>query len=268
MKKMTRNLLALPFGALLIGTYALFTWPRISEAADTTQPAPVTALSAQGLEIVEKFDAPSGLTGYAATVQGRPIAIYVTSDRKHAIVGTLVDAAGKDMTSGPLERIVAGPQGEKAWKQMESAAWVLDGSKDAKTIVYEFTDPNCPYCHKFWEVARPWVDAGKVQIRHVMVGILKSDSAPKAATILAAKDPAAAFARAEREYGQGGIKVADNIPDSAHKKVAANNELMQSLGYFATPTILYKKANGEIGVKQGLPQGKDIDAILGSKPTH
>lgn len=267
MKRFTRVSRAIPLAALLIGAYALIAWPHTSNAADTPLPKPIAAAADQGLVIVGTFDAPAGLKGYAATAQGQPLAIYLTKDGQYAIVGTLLDAQGKNLTAEPLERIVSGPQSAKAWKQLQSAAWVRDGSKDATAIVYEFTDPNCPYCHKFWKASRPWVDAGKVQIRHVMVGILKADSASKAATILAAKDPAAAFERAERDYSQGGIRVASDIPESAREKVAANSQLMQSLGYFATPTILYKKANGEVSVKQGLPQDKDIESILGSKPS-
>lgn len=103
-----------------------------------------------------------------------------------------------------------------------------------------------------------------MQIRHIIVGILKADSVAKAATILAADDPKAAFNRGERNYDHGGIEVADDIPDTARKKVAKNNELMNALGYFATPTILYKQANGAVAVKQGLPQGSENIAIFGS----
>ncbi len=226
-------------------------------------PDPVAALSSHGVEVIDTFDAPGNLTGYAATLQGRPVAVYLTEDGKQAILGTMVGAQGEDLSAGPLERIVSGPQSEKAWAQLESAAWVRDGSKDAGTIIYEFTDPNCPYCHQFWQQARPWVKAGKVQIRHVLVGILKQDSAPKAATILAADDSAVAFARSEQNYDQGGLKVADNIPDVARQKVAENNALLKSLGYFATPTILYKTDNGDVSVKQGLPQGSEVSKILG-----
>ena len=49
--------------------------------------------------------------------------------------------------------------------------------KDAPGTVYVFTDPNCPYCSKFWADARPWVDSGAVVLRHVMVGILTPTSA-------------------------------------------------------------------------------------------
>jgi len=265
MKRLSRVLLALPLAALVVGTYVLVAWPDRSDAADPTLPGPVAALADRGLNIVEKFDAPSGLTGYAATFQGRPMAIYLTKDGKHAILGTLLDAKGSDMSAEPLERIVSGPQNKNAWDKLESSYWVGDGSNDAEVIVYEFTDPNCPYCHKFWQAARPWVKAGKVQIRHVLVGILKADSAPKAATILGADDPGAAFTRSEQNYARGGIQVAADIPDEARKKVAANNELMSSLGYSATPTILYKTDNGEVRVKQGLPQGQEIEAIFGGQ---
>ncbi len=51
-----------------------------------------------------------------------------------------------------------------------------DGKDNAPKIIYMFSDPNCPYCNRFWQLARPWVDSGKVQIRHIMVGILSHDS--------------------------------------------------------------------------------------------
>ena len=41
---------------------------------------------------------------------------------------------------------------------------------------------------------------------------------------------------------------------------------MEALGYFATPTILYRKTNGDIGLKQGMPRGDDVEKILGPKP--
>lgn len=263
MKRSMQVLFAAPLAALAVAAYVLLPWSGTESTLDTALPGPIAALSDRGLKIVDKFDAPSGLTGYAATFQGRSIAIYLTGDKRHAIVGTLVDAQGKDMTTEPLQKIVSGPQAEKAWAQLEAAAWVRDGSKDAKTIIYEFTDPNCPYCHNFWQMARPWIAAGQVQIRHVLVGIIKPDSVPKAATILAADNPEVALTRNEHNFQQGGIKVANSIPDAARKKVAANSALMESLGYFATPTILYQTKSGTVGVIQGLPQGDDIQKIFG-----
>lgn len=256
MKRSPRALLTLSLATLATSAGA--------DISPAELPDPVAAITGHGVEVIDTFDAPGNLTGYAATLRGKPVAIYLTEDGQQAILGTMIGAQGEDLSAEPLERIVSGPQGEKAWEQVESADWVRDGSEDAEVIIYEFTDPNCPYCHQFWQQARPWVNAGKVQIRHILVGILKQDSAPKAATILAAEDPSAALNRSERNYDQGGIEVADNIPDTARQKVADNNALMKSLGYFATPTILYKKANGDVSVKQGLPQGSEVTEIFGS----
>ena len=269
MTRLTRMLLAVPLAAVVAGAYVLLAWAGPSDAdndRDADRPAPVAALADRGLEIVDRFEAPGGLTGYAATFQGRPMAIYLTPDGEHALLGTLVDSDGTDLTAEPLERIVSGPKNNDAWDQLADSTWVRDGDEDAERIVYELTDPNCPYCNQFWQTARPWVEAGDVQIRHVMVGILKADSVPKAATIVAADDPSAALERHEQNYAVGGITAADDIPESARDKVTANNDLMSALGYFATPTILYRDANGEIAVKQGMPRGDEIEQILGPKP--
>ncbi|CAM5602480.1 hypothetical protein SSTU70S_03334 [Stutzerimonas stutzeri] len=45
----------------------------------------------------------------------------------------------------------------------------------------------------FWKQARPWVESGKVQLRHIMVGMLRADSAGKSAALLSASKPEAAL---------------------------------------------------------------------------
>src|SRR5690554_7757227 len=192
------------------------------------------------------------------------MAIYLTADGKYTIVGTLFDSKGKDISEEKLQSTVYGVSAGKTWELLEASHWVLDGSKDAAVIVYEFTDPNCPFCHKFWQAARPWVDAGKVQIRHVMVGIIRPDSPHKAASILAADNPSEAFARSHERYNRGGAEIANNIPRKAKEQVVENNALMKSLGYFATPAIVYENKTGLFGVKQGLPQGDELIEIMGS----
>lgn len=258
---MKKILLAVSAAVTVVGALMVNAW---ADKQTDKLPAPVAALLDIGIEVVERFDAPSGLTGFGATYEGRPLAIYLTEDGKHAIVGKLFDSQGQDLTEKALERIVAAPGAEKAWELLENSHWVLDGSADAEVIVYEFTDPNCPFCHKFWKSARPWVEAGKVQIRHVMVGIIRPDSPHKAASILSADNPSEAFARSQERYNRGGAKIADNIPRTAKEQVIENNALMKSLGYFATPTIIYKNKTGLFGVKQGLPQGDELIEIMGS----
>lgn len=231
-------------------------------AGDT--PAPIQALEQQGLSMHGTFEASEGMTGYAASYQGTPVAIYLTPSGKHAIVGTLIDGQGSDLTAAPLSRLVANRSQQNAWKKLANATWVRDGDKNAPRIIYMFTDPNCPYCHRFWQAARPWVKAGKVEIRHVLVGLLKPSSTPKSATILAAKTPSAAFDRLEQNYASGGVKPMSNLPPDPVHQVSDNTNLMKSLGLHATPVIFYRKPNGHVAVKQGLLQGQALIDAMGS----
>lgn len=79
------------------------------------------------------------------------------------------------------------------WDKLKDSAWIADGSDSAEKFVYVFTDPNCPYCKRLWNDARPWVDAGKIQLRHVMVGTLGESSQKKAAYLLSTENPEAAL---------------------------------------------------------------------------
>jgi len=241
----------------LISALALAATPAWSQPENL--PAPVEALVDQGLTVHERFEAPDGLTGYAASAQGQPVAIYVTESGQHAIVGNLVDAEGNNLSSEPLEEFVKGPQDAAVWQRLEDSHWILDGSSDAPRTVYVFTDPNCPYCKRFWDAARPWVEAGDVQLHHIMVGVLKSDSPAKAATLLGADDPNAAFTAHNR-----GDEVAPSAqPADIEQQVQDNNTLMRELGLRGTPAIVYHQ-DGKLEVAQGMPNEEKMRAVMGS----
>ena len=228
-------------------------------------PAPIKALEAQGVEVVGTFKAPGGLTGYAGVVEMQPLAIYLTADGKQAIVGTMIDAKGNNLSQPALEKLVSKPMTERIWKQLEQSTWVGDGKNNAPRIVYTFTDPNCPYCNKFWNDARPWITSGKVQLRHVMVAILGPTSPGKAAAILAAKDPQAALTQHEQQHAKGGIQPLSPIPEKTRAQLEANQKLMQQLGSSATPTTFYKDASGKLQVIQGAPPADMLPKILGPR---
>lgn len=227
-------------------------------------PAPIKALEAQGVEVMGTFKAPGGLTGYAGLARQQPLAIYVTPDGEQAIVGTMIDAKGVELSEEPLNRLVNKPLTERTWKQLEASAWIADGAKSAPRVIYTFTDPNCPYCNKFWNDARPWVKAGKVQIRHVMVAILGPTSPGKAAALLSAPDPQAALTQHEQKQG-GGAKPLAQISPKVSAQLDANYKLMQQLGFAATPTILYKDDDGYLKGMQGAPSADMLNQILGPR---
>lgn len=229
-------------------------------------PAPLEALEAQGVEIVQEFSAPDGLTGYAAQMRGESFAIYVTEGGQHALVGTLLDSEGNDMSSATVQALVEGPRLKANWDRLVESEWVLDGNKDADNVVYAFTDPNCPFCHKFWEASRPWIEAGQAQVRHIMVGILRPSSPGKAGAILAADDPSKALAEHEQSYDKGGVKPLEEIPDDIRTTLTDNYRLMDAVGARATPTLVYKTADGEVHMVRGLPSPDKMTEMFGPKP--
>ncbi len=262
-------------------TPRLVTWLLLATTVGPAlaQPLPeaVQALEKRGLTIVGSLPNQAGLTAFASYTGQQSVALYLTQDGRHVIAGTLFDAAGADLTSAALHKAVARPMSDGPWRQLEASHWIADGRSDARTV-YVFTDPNCPYCNKLWSDARPWVDAGKVQLRHVIVGILTPTSAGKAAALLASKDPAAMLAAYEgknapatasalaggrpRPLGDGALKPLLNIAPAQQAQLDANERLMATLGLQATPAIAWRDEKGALRVLQGLPEG-GLAMILG-----
>ncbi|MGP9664630.1 thiol:disulfide interchange protein DsbG [Halomonas sp. AOP22-C1-8] len=235
---------------------------NISQANEL--PAPVQALADQGWEIHGQFDAPGGLSGFGASAQGQEIAIYLTPDGEHAIVGTLTDHQGENLTEAQLDQHVRAVLEAETWQLLEDSHWIQDGSTEAPRVIYTFTDANCPYCQAFWKKTRPWVEAGEVQLRHIMVGILAPDSPAKAATLLAADDPSAALKRHE----EGEAITASAQPRDIEEQVYTNNQLFDALGLYATPTSAFQRevANGVVRIDriQGMPEDAQLIELMGS----
>ncbi|WP_395517560.1 thiol:disulfide interchange protein DsbG [Pseudorhizobium flavum] len=252
------------FAALLFGSA-----PQIAAAEDIPQPQEypriLKVIEQQGITILGEMKVPGGLRAFAAKAGAQPLALYLTPDGEHVVVGTLVDAAGQDMAETQLKEMVEAPITEEGWQKLEQSTWVKDGSPDASRIVYVFTDPNCPYCNQLWTVARPWVEGGKVQLRHVMVGVIRQDSPAKAAAILQAASPEEALAENANNYEGGGIAPADTMDPAIAQKLEGNATLMTELGFSGTPAIVFKKPDGSIDKMAGLPQDAALEMILGSK---
>jgi len=248
-------------------TLAIVAAQSYSQAQD--KPAPLRALEKEGLTVVGTFPSPGGLTAWAGYMGQKPIALYATPDGKYVIAGTLLDADGKDVNRGVLEKTVSKPMTDGVWGQLQGSHWVADGSAKAPRTVYVFTDPNCPYCNKLWSDTRPWVDAGKVQLRHIIVGILTPSSPGKAAALLADKNPAttlAAYEKAQmaattnglasghpRPRGDDGLKPLPHIPPAVQAQLDGNLNLMSGLGMQATPAVVWRDAKGVVQMRTGVP---------------
>ena len=103
--------------ALLPLSLALLAAPPLH--AEEALPKAIQQLQAKGAVIKGSFDAPDGLRGYAAEYQNNGIALYLTPDGKHVLVGSLFDEQGQDLSAAPLDKLVYGPMSKSIWAKME-----------------------------------------------------------------------------------------------------------------------------------------------------
>lgn len=240
-----------------------------AHAAQDYPPVIKKLVAQQGARILDRFEAPGGLTAYGAQVGGRSLILYVTPDGKHFLVGALFDEQGKNLTTEQIAKYVTGPVLDGAWAKLEQANWFATGAKDPKTIIYEVDDPNCPFCHLFWLANQPYLKEG-LQIRHILVGIVTDSSRAKAAAILESPDPGAAFNKNERDYNvkgpendAGAIAPLKNPSKQTLSKLDANYRLMQELGVRGTPGIFLKDKDGKVQRIDGLPKLSELPKLYG-----
>ncbi|WP_377274045.1 thiol:disulfide interchange protein DsbG [Rhizobium sp. R86522] len=236
-----------------------------AEAEDKPYPEILKTIEQQGIRILGEMQVPGGLRAFAAKAGAQPLAIYLTPDNQHLLVGTLVDAYGQDMAEDQLKKMVEQPLSEASWTKLEAATWVRDGNPNAPRVIYTFTDPNRPYCNRFWLAARPWIESGKAQLRHVMVGVIRQDSPAKAAAILQSKSPKDALMENERKHADGGIAPRASVDDHMTRQLERNAALMTELGFGGTPPIVFKGADGTVDTFPGLPSDAQMEVLLGPK---
>jgi thiol:disulfide interchange protein DsbG len=233
-------------------------------AADPPRPAVLKVLEAKGATGLQEFKASNDVRAFAGAIGSDPIAVYVLKDGS-AVVGTRVDASGEPIDVKTIDGLVAKPMEDAAWRRLESARWIREGHADAPRVVYVFTDANCPWCHRLFEAARPWVAAGKVQLRQLYVGVIRADSGAKAAAIMTAPNPIEAAERNERDFDKGGIAALKTIPAATKATLDANLALMDSMRFRGTPGIVYHGADGRMKTLGGFPQGDQLTDVLGPR---
>ena len=245
---------------ILISTLLLTPWAL---AQIDNLPEPLKLLTEQGGEIVGQFDAPAGMKGYVADLRGQVATLYITADDQYMFTGAMLDAKGNNLGEQAVQAYVIGPKSEKDWKQLESSHWVADGSPTAKQIVYTFTDTNCPYCKKFWQSARPWVESGQVQLRHILVGIIKEDSLGQAAAIMAADNPAKILEKHQAGTLFPKLKPLQEPSPEISNQLMVNHQSMMALGVSATPATFYRDTTGAVKKQMGLPPESSLNKIFG-----
>ncbi|WP_096699651.1 thioredoxin fold domain-containing protein [Polaromonas sp. AER18D-145] len=137
------------------------------------------------------------------------------------------------------------------------------GSTMSTRTVYVFFDAQCPHCNALWLAAKPLRSQAKFV--WIPVGILNASSTAQGATLLAAKDPAAAMDEheASMQARSGGISAGSDI--AAQKEmVAKNTALLTRLGFASIPTIIGTHAqSGALVTQEGSMPTAALAALLG-----
>jgi thiol:disulfide interchange protein DsbG len=267
---------------------SVFSASLAAAETESLPPLPDTLknLAAQGAQ-VRYLGREKGLDGWLFIQGGQEQFFYVTQDMEAVLMGVLFDGKGKMITvrqvqnlqqgnDPTLENLVLAKEDEmqpetaesaiaqlqeqlkkeqslspaqKLFASVEAANTVTLG-KSGAPVIYAFLDPQCPHCHAFMEdIRKDYIEAGKIQIKMIPVGI-KDDTKAQSAVLLASADPQGVWFR-----HLDGDETA--LPVSKHVNLQAvehNLSIMHEWKLDATPTIIYKTSDGEIKIIRGKPK--------------
>lgn len=229
----------------------------------TDAPPALKQLLDSGAKLERSFPAVDGLTGWVVRLPDRPVIVFTTPSGAYAFGAPLVDKDGDNLTQQYFDKYVMTPQAESlAAALAKDLATVEEGKPDAP-LLYAYADPNCIYCNHLWTQLRPFLEAGKVRVRWVMVAFLKESSPGRSAAILASKDKAAALALDETQFDtaheEGGIPPLSPIPPQVSAALLAHGEQLRQVGDPGTPLLLFRRS-GQWALSAGLP--KDMTAFI------
>jgi thiol:disulfide interchange protein DsbG len=166
----------------------------------------------------------------------------------------------------PKPQYAFNPERGALFLELEKAEVVVEGAKEAQSVLYVFFDPNCFYCHLTWKALQPYEKVG-LQVRWVPVAYQKPSSVGRAAAIMEASDRAAALreneVNYERAHFDGGIKPMDSPPAPLSAQLQVNVQLMQKFGVSATPLLVWKDDHGDVQIKPGVPRLSRLPGITG-----
>ncbi|MCS5931404.1 thiol:disulfide interchange protein DsbG [Klebsiella pneumoniae subsp. pneumoniae] len=148
---------------------------------------------------------------------------------------------------------------------MASAHWLQDGRKGRPYRAVCLCRSLLSLLQAVLAAIPPWVEAGKVQIRTLLVGVIKPESPATAAAILASNDPAKTWHDYEQSNGKMALTIPKAIPPEKMKMLNVNQQLMDDLGANVTPAIYYMNKDNMLQQVVGLPDKEKLHIMMGEK---
>jgi thiol:disulfide interchange protein DsbG len=197
--------------------------------------------------------------------------LYATPDRQAMIAGVMWDSAGKNLTRDQVGKIdgaiptVVVSDGDKefAAKAVESGLAVVKQAtfgvygRDGAPELWMIVDPACTYSIRALDQLKPFVEAGRVQLRIVPISILdhEDNGMSTRAALALLSNPLEHMASLWMQRNFGGQPTAE-----AAAKLQKNGQISEAIKLTGTPTFLFRKPDGSEGRLDGMPT--DIKALL------
>jgi thiol:disulfide interchange protein DsbG len=274
----------------------------------------VEKLTHHQAKVTRVFHGPSGLTGVVVSGQQGPVIVWVTNSKSAVIVGGVVDAkTNQNLTmqatakyllhtgvidnpadqphTQPTADSVLSSSAASAPEQPESGESALQqfirGSQDGSFseisqpglsgphVLYAFVDPNCIFCHRFFDYVQTHLSEFKqegVRVVYVPVAILKQSSIAKAAAIV--DKGWSALLEDEQKFDvndeEGGIQgLAGTALAQYASPVKVNTTWLGNLSSAnhasaGTPFLVWQAGDGRAYYLDGFPAGKGVQALFAS----
>lgn len=211
----------------------------------------------------------------------RPTLTLLALGAATALLGACKPASDAAPAAAPAPATTAAPAPAEAPAPATVAAPTASAEANAYTLaaggsgfstgpmmsahtVYVFFDTTCPHCAHLWQAAQG-ADP-KLKVVWVPIGLLRPQSAPQGATILAAADPKAAMAANEASVlaNGKGIEVPGTLDEAALAKVKANTELFRKFNADSVPLIVFRNAKtGQVGQHAGAVDAARLSEFAG-----
>ena len=157
---------------------------------------------------------------------------------------------------------------QKLWTQTlpKQLTYIQDGH--GGPVIYDFQDPNCPYCHALYENEAPLIREGKLTVRYVPVAILTPESAGEAAAWLSSPHPVQTLQHFEKIVGPA-FQTGDfshlpqqQVTAEIRQELQENKKIFIALGFDGTPALLFRAKNGQLGTIPGYMTASQLHQLL------
>ncbi len=228
-------------------------------------------LMAIGGEQVTSIGENHGLKGLFLRNGAEFQVLYATPDRQAMIAGVMWDSTGKNITRDQVSQIegtvptvvVSDGDKELAAKAAESGLAVVKQAafgaygREGAPELWMIVDPACTYSIRAFDQLKPFVQAGRLQLRIVPISILDHEDNGMSTKVALAllSNPMERMASLWMQRNFGGQPSAE-----AAAKLQKNGQIAEAIKLTGTPTFLFRKPDGSEGRLDGMPT--DIKALL------